>query len=49
MTVKMCRRHSVQLFVAAFGTLLDLSGRLYMKRSRAILDEARKCPKCVTP
>lgn len=44
--VKLCARHSFRLFLNAFGTLLDLSGKLYPKWSAETLSSARECEAC---
>lgn len=44
--MKVCFKHEFQLFVAAFGTLLDLSGKTYLIYGRRILDRTWDCPNC---
>lgn len=48
---RLCWRHWLRLYVAAFGGLLDLTGRTYPREARGILADARTCPRCthVTP
>jgi hypothetical protein len=43
----LCWRHSFRLHVLAFGTLLDISGRLYPRLARKVFDDAHKCPDCI--
>lgn len=45
---KLCWRHSLRLFWAAWSTLLDLSGKVYMRWSRKILADAHQCERCLT-
>lgn len=47
--IRLCWRHNVRMFFAAFGTLLDLSGRHYPVFARRVLDDARRCPNCHYP
>lgn len=49
MTAPLCWRHELRLMIAAVGSLLDLSGRLYPKWSGEILLDARHCPRCHHP
>lgn len=43
----MCLRHTFDLYLAAFGSLLDLTGKQYLRASRRILNRVRRCPKCL--
>jgi hypothetical protein len=43
----MCFKHSCELFVAAYGCLLDLTGKEYLRRSKIILARSRQCSKCI--
>jgi hypothetical protein len=42
----MCWRHQARLFWAAWGSLLDLSGREYPRLARIIHAQARDCERC---
>ena len=42
----MCWRHSLRLFFAAYGSLLDITGRSYLRFSRRVLDDAVDCEAC---
>lgn len=44
---RLCLRHTVDLYSAAFGSLLDLTGRSYAKWSVRVLNEARACERCL--
>ena len=42
----MCARHQWRLFLAAYGSLLDLTGRSYARFSRVVFADARECARC---
>lgn len=43
----LCWKHTGLLYEAAFGSLLDLTGRMYVRRSKAVFEASRECPKCL--
>lgn len=47
--IRLCWRHNVRLYAVAFGSLLDLTGRMYLRRATPIMLDARHCPNCHHP
>lgn len=44
--MRLCWRHELAMFWAAWSTLLDLTGRMYWPASQKVLSKADKCPRC---
>lgn len=42
----LCWRHETRLILVAFGSLLDLTGKIYPKAGMLVLGQARDCKRC---
>lgn len=42
----LCWRHRLKLYQAAFGSLMDLTGKMYVPWAKRIFAEAKLCRRC---
>lgn len=43
---QLCGAHARALNLAAYGSLLDISGRFYITRAKQIMNQRRRCAAC---